>query len=265
VAERGEVALLERDQRFVDMLFTNADDDGTVSLMHPSRGTGSGVASAPGRYAAWWKNAMARAGDPLDRIRTGDARVESVLAFAIGFGAVGAGFWLGAFRHAGAHAYLLIPVGLAAMVLALRAIPARVDPALRERVQRLAAFRRFLRRFSDLPNAPAMAVVIWEQYLEFATALDVADEVEKQVTALVPVAELRAPWPGGPTGAAGISSWHTVDRQASTVLLLASSTAASSSSGGSSSFGSSSSSSGFGGGFSSGGGGGGGGTGGGFG
>jgi uncharacterized membrane protein len=62
-------------------------------------------------------------------------------------------------------------------------------------VKRLEAFRKYLEDFSDLPNAPALAVVIWEQYLAWAVALDVADEVEKQVKALVPVETLRSPSP----------------------------------------------------------------------
>jgi uncharacterized membrane protein len=153
-------------------------------------------------------------------------------------------------------------VGVVGLIVALRMVPARVDPPTRERVARLAAFRRFLRRFSDLPNAPALAIVIWERYLEFATALGVAREVEKQVKALVPVESLPSPFPGGPTGAGGLSVWSTVDAGATAVMLSSTTTPSTSSSSG---FGSFSSSSGFGGGFSGGGGGGGGGTGGGFG
>jgi uncharacterized membrane protein len=127
-------------------------------------------------------------------------------------------------------------------------------------VMKLTAFRRYLKDFSDLPNAPALAVVIWEQYLEWAVALDVADEVEKQVTAIVPVESLRSPIPGGPTGLAGINTFHAFQTAAATMVLTSMSSGSSSSGG----FGSSSSSSGLSsGGFSSGGGGGGGGTGGG--
>jgi uncharacterized membrane protein YgcG len=104
--------------------------------------------------------------------------------------------------------------------------------------------------------------VIWERYLEFATALGVAREVEKQVKALVPVESLRSPIRGAPSGLAGLTAWqHFQSAAPPLVLVSAAGVSSGSSSGG---FGSSSSSSGFSsGGFSGGGGGGGGGTGGG--
>jgi hypothetical protein len=82
------------------------------------------------------------------------------------------------------------------LLAALRITPARVDAPTRERVAKLASFRRFLRWFSDLPNAPALAIVVRERYLEFATALGVAREVERHVKALVPVESLPRPFPG---------------------------------------------------------------------
>jgi uncharacterized membrane protein len=133
----------------------------------------------------------------------------------------------------------------------------RVLPEFRERVARWKAFRRFLRRFSSLPDAPAMAVVIWGRYLAYAVALGVADEVEKQVKALVPEEELPAPWAGGPSGVQGLVWFHHVSTSASAPVGY------SSSSGSSGSVGSFSGGGGGGGGFSGGGGGGGGGTGGG--
>jgi uncharacterized membrane protein YgcG len=257
IARRGDVSGDERDRRFVEMLFANRGE--TISLKKPARVKHPTGLSAAARYKAWWDNAQARAGDVLVRVRKGDSRLESVSAFLLAglaavmmFTASGQG-WL---RLA------VLAVGVVGLIVALRMVPARVDPPTRERVARLAAFRRFLRRFSDLPNAPALAIVIWERYLEFATALGVAREVEKQVKALVPVESLPSPFPGGPTGAGGLSVWSTVDAGATAVMLSSTTTPSTSSSSG---FGSFSSSSGFGGGFSGGGGGGGGGTGGGFG
>jgi uncharacterized membrane protein len=74
-------------------------------------------------------------------------------------------------------------------------------------------------------------------------ALDVADEVEKQVKALVPVESLRSPIRGAPTGLAGVTAWHQFQTAAPAIvgLSIASSSSGSSSGG----FGSSSSSSGF--------------------
>ena len=92
--------------------------------------------------------------------------------------------------------------------MALVGIHARLGLEDRTRVKRLEAFRTYLKDFSDLPNAPALAVVIWEQYLEWAVALGVANEVEKQVKALVPVESLRSPIRGAPTGLAGLTAWQ---------------------------------------------------------
>jgi uncharacterized membrane protein len=257
VARRGDVPGDERDRRFVEMLF--ADRGETISLKKPARVKHPKGLSPAAQYKAWWDNAQARAGDVLVRVRKGDSRLESVTAFLVaGLAAVMA-------LTASGQGWLrlaVLAVGVLGMVVALRLIPARLDPPTRERVAKLAAFRRFLRRFSDLPNAPALAIVIWERYLEFATALGVAREVEKQVKALVPVESLPSPFPGAPSDGAGLSLWDTVDARAIVVMLSSTTTASSSSSSG---FGSFSSSSGFGGGFSGGGGGGGGGTGGGFG
>jgi uncharacterized membrane protein len=141
-------------------------------------------------------------------------------------------------------------------------IHARLEIEDRTRVKRLEAFRTYLKDFSDLPNAPALAVIIWEQYLEWAVALGVADEVEKQVRAFVQVESLRSPIRGAPTGIAGVTAWHHFQTAAPTIVVASIASASSGSSSGG--FGSSSSSSGFSsGGFSGGGGGGGGGTGGG--
>jgi uncharacterized membrane protein len=213
------------------------------------------------KYTTWYEEGKRKTGSILRRVEKGDARFESVSAFAIAFGAAGYGIWTAVWGLGGKVGWWLVPVSLIALIVALRLIPARLEEEDRRRVMKLAAFRKYLKDFSDLPNAPALAVVIWEQYLEWAVALDVAREVEKQVTTLVPVESLRSPIPGGPTGAAGLQVFHGFQTAATTMVLTSMSSGSSSSSGG---FGSSSSSSGFSsGGFSSGGGGGGGGTGGG--
>jgi uncharacterized membrane protein YgcG len=122
-----------------------------------------------------------------------------------------------------------------------------------ERIARWAAFRRFLRKFSSLPDAPALAVIIWERYLVEAAALGVADEVARQVRTIVPESELPAPWHGAPAGTRGFFVGRSVAARAPVTSSVAA-TASGHSSGGSFS-----SSGGGGGGFSGGGGGGGGG------
>jgi Predicted membrane protein (DUF2207) len=249
----------EVDQDFMWLLFGRGDDMvGEISLKHPKPRR----AESSGTYGGWWAGAKGRTGDVLRRIQKGDARLESTLSAIIAIAAAGYGIWTAVWGVGGSIGWLLLPVSAVSLVAALIAIHARLGLEDRTRVKRLEAFRRYLRDFSDLPNAPALAVVIWEQYLEWAVALGVADEVEKQVRALVPVESLRSPIPGGPTGLAGINAFHTF--QSVAPVLVISSMASASTGSTSGGFGSSSSSGGFSsGGFSGGGGGGGGGTGGG--
>jgi len=251
----------QADQDFQVLLFGSGED--AVDEVSVSKPKPRPVGAAPyARYQSWWRGVRARSGESIRRIQKGDARLESTLAFLLAGAAAGYGIWTAVWGLGGAIGWLLVPVSLLALVGALRAIPARVERPIRERVARLTAFRRYLNGFSDLPNAPAMAVIIWERYLEWAVALGVAGEVEKQVTALVPVEQLRSPLPGGPSGVGGVNMLHALTTAAPALVMHSMASASSGSTSGG--FGSSSSSSGFSsGGFSSGGGGGGGGTGGG--
>ena len=248
------------DQDFLWMLFGRgplAEDE--ISISRPK----AREASNATRYTTWWTGVRDKSGDVIRRIQKGDARLESVLAAAICIGAALYGIWTAVWGLGGKVGWWLVPVSVVSLTVALIRIHAKLGLEDRTRVKRLEAFRRYLKDFSDLPNAPALAVVNWEHYLAWAVALDVADEVEKQVKTLVPVESLRSPIPGGPTGLAGINAWRSFQAAAPSIVIasMATPAAAGSSSGG---FGSSSSSSGFsGGGFSGGGGGGGGGTGGG--
>jgi uncharacterized membrane protein YgcG len=249
----------ELDQDFMWLLFGRGEDAADeVSVNHPKPRR----AESSGTYAAWWSGVKMKSTDITRRIRKGDARLESTLAAIIAIGAAGYGIWTAVWGLGGAIGWWLVPVSAIGLVVALIKIHARLGLEDRTRIKRLEAFRTYLEDFSDLPNAPALAVVIWEQYLEWAVALGVADEVEKQVKALVPVESLRSPIRGAPTGLAGLTAWqHFQSAAPSLVLVSAAGVSSGSSSGG---FGSSSSSSGFSsGGFSGGGGGGGGGTGGG--
>ncbi len=159
----------------------------------------------------------------------------------------------------------LVGLTVVGWLLSLLAMPERLPIELRLRMQRWAAFRRFLKGFSSLPAAPALAVIVWEHYLVDAVALDVAKQVEKQVREVVPEQDLPSPFAGAPTGLHGLGWMHTFNTSfapASTFSRFAgsSSGAGHSFSSGAGSF---SSGGGGGGGFSGGGGGGGGGTGGG--
>jgi uncharacterized membrane protein YgcG len=205
----------------------------------------------------WWNKAKETGKRGFGSVR--QLRWESVVTTALGLGGIALGLVL--LVVAGLLGWLVAGVALVGMFAAHVAIPARPGPEFRERIARWTSFRRFLKSFSSLPDAPALAVVIWEHYLVYATALGVAGTVEKQVKALIPPQELPSPWPGAPAGVYGfgwVGAFHdsTPTQVASWVMPRATSSS-------SSSFGSFSSGGGFGGGFSGGGGGGGGGTGGG--
>jgi hypothetical protein len=251
----------QADQDFQMLLFGTGDDAAEeISILHPKpRPSGSAPST---RYRSWWEGARARSGDALRRIQKGDARFESTTAFILAGAAAGYGIRTAAWGLGGPVGWWLVPAAVVCLVPALRAIPARVDRPLRERVAKLAAFRRYLLHFSDLPNAPALAVVIWDEYLEWAVALGVGGQVEKQVRALIPVEQLRSPIPGGPSGLQGVNVLHAMWVAAPSLVMASMASASSGSTSGG--FGHSSSSSGSSsGGFSGGGGGGGGGTGGG--
>jgi uncharacterized membrane protein YgcG len=232
------------DREFVDALFGD-DGDRRLSLDEMGKSSARGK-----RFRTWWMGVV-KQGRSL-RVATG--RWEGKLTALLGLGGIAYGIWA-ASTTAGPFAMWLPPVSLVAMIAVLIPMERRVTSKYRERVARWKAFRRFLRRFSSLPDAPAMAVVIWERYLAYAVALGVADQVEKQVKALVPEEELPSPWANGPAGTQGLAWFHHVSHSAGAPVAYSSSS--------SGSIGSFSSGGGGGGGFSGGGGGGGGGTGGG--
>lgn len=241
------------DKDFTEFLFTG-DGHQPVSLKEMNTGGTRGK-----RLRRWWTDLGEKAKSNVQRIKQGNARLESYLSGAAGIGAAYYGIRLlgGPVGHAVPGG--LIAVGFLGWLVSLGFLPPRLPPDLRERFGQWKAFRRFLKTFATLDDAPALAVIVWEQYLVYAVALGVADEVEKQVRALVPEEALAAPWPGAPSGAHGFiwyRTWHT-DTPAYAPA------AAAAAAGWSSGMGSMSSGGGFGGGFSGGGGGGGGGTGGG--
>lgn len=242
----------EMDRDFTRFLF-GGNGRGALSLK------GLKVKGERGKLlSAWWKGLSAKTRATLARFRKGKTRPEAVLVGALAIGAGVYGLRAGQ-GQLGPLGYGLIPVAIVSWIVAGRFMPPRLSPRMRARLARWKAFRRFLKEFSSLPDAPALAVVIWEHYLVYAVALDVASRVERQVRALVPPEELPAPWPGAPRGDDGL--W--LSRQFRSTVPVHAPANAAASAGWSSGWGSSSGGGGGGGGFSDGGGGGGGGTGGG--
>ena len=59
-------------------------------------------------------------------------------------------------------------------------------PKFREEVKKVAGFKNFLLEFSSLGEKQAKEVFLWEEYLIFASALGIADKVEKEIGRLYP-------------------------------------------------------------------------------
>jgi uncharacterized membrane protein YgcG len=241
------------DEKFADFLFPG-DKPVDLDKLEPDEGQREDLRS--------WRRTLEA--DTKEQFPKGSSRAETeALGWAV-LASLTAGIVFGIFA---ANVPLGLGLFLEAFVLwhvARRLLPPRPTQAAAAALSGWKAFRRYLRQFSSLKEAPAASVVIWERYLAFAVALGVAKEVEKQVKSFVPVEDLPAPWPGAPTGLNGLSfyaSFQSFHSLSSLTSVAASNyDARSSSLSSSSSF---SSDSGMGGGFSDGGGGGGGGTGGG--
>lgn len=254
---RGKGPEDEMDRAFVGFLFAEREEPVLSSLR--SRGT------QKERLSDWWKTVGAKTKRMVTRITKARSRAESIGmgSLAIAASAFGLWAWTGfsdgfePLGVVGQRAAWLIPVAILSWMLTSPFLRPYPSETLRRRIAEWGAFRRFLRTFSTLEDAPTLAVIVWERYLVYAVALGVADRVEKQVRALIPEERMSELAPEGVP-----SSWHhwshRVTHQNAHVASGAAATV-----GWSSGWGSSSSAGGGGGGFSGGGGGGGGGTGGG--
>ena len=254
----------ELDTEFVSFLF--AENGQGPILMKEIKAKGS----RRDRLTSWWKRVGGRTKRKVEAVVRGRTRVESTAAL-LGALAVGTyGYWRSVgFDDGGGMLFdglvgplaaWLIPLAVIGFIITKRLMPSRLPANLRERLAKWTAFRRYLTEFQTFEDAPAAAIIIWEKYLVYATALGVADEVEKQVRALVPAERLPEPWPGAPTGEDGYRFYHhSIGSSPSHVASNAATAVGWSSGWGSGSSGGG----GGGGGFSGGGGGGGGGTGGG--
>ena len=191
------------DRDFVHFLFP---DEKTPSVSMNALTGGGGRSS---QLERWWKDVGNKASASVDRLRRGRSRLETVAAGLLAVAAVF--FSVGELQPTNGFSSIVGIVGVVGWLVVLRFVPPRLDRDLRERMARWRAFRRFLKDFSSLPEAPALGVVIWEQYLVYAVALDVAEEVQRQVKALVPEQDLPAPWPGAPPGLNGLL-WAQVFR-----------------------------------------------------
>ncbi len=248
------------DGEFAEFLFTGDGQEPVSMKAIRDRGRRRSALSD------WWTKAGRRTKKYVGRVVKGRSRPERAAIGVVALGTAAYGWWRSVgFEEGGALfdglvgplAAWLIPVAVVSWLAASRVMPARLSAQLRERVARWSAFRRFLKEFSTFEDAPALAVIIWERYLVYAVALDVAERVEEQVREILPPEDIPEPWPGAPQGAVGFSTYH--HWTSTTHAYVA--PAAAASVGWSSGWGGASSGGGGGGGFSGGGGGGGGGTG----
>jgi hypothetical protein len=204
------------DAGFVRFLFTG-DSDNRVSLKEATEDRGRGPL-----LAAWLMSLRLRTMTALDRME-GTAGLLGLIRWATNLSGVfrgsplrlGARWWRPEMILATAFAFSAAVIGQLALEGTERLIayataaagwgaaallmPRRLHPALRERVARWRAFRRYLSRTS-LEDAPAGAVVLWERHLVWAVALGLGDQVERQVAGRIPPSMLSLLWTWTPSG-----------------------------------------------------------------
>jgi len=203
----------EVDQDFVRFMFGKGTKPGEPARpdIPPSKG---GVESEDGRvslnslrrkgsesaFKKWSNDAKTRSRSRMGTLPKEQKRLgRRVIAWTMLLGAVGGSalsIWAGIPQLLQAFIWEAIIIGGIMLV----SVPPKLDPDLKARMQPWRGFRKYLKNFSSLPDAPALAIVIWEQYLEYAAAMGIASEVAKQVGSLVPQERLPSPWPGAPTG-----------------------------------------------------------------
>jgi hypothetical protein len=192
------------DAEFVDFLFDGrGPSDAQPISLRSLRMRGQ----ATNRLVVWWDDAYARVSLGIQRIFV-DTRLELILAFVIGVLATPiAVATLGPdFAQLGGLRWAVITVGALGWLVTAWVVPAHLPRDLRVRLQVWLAFRRHLKEFTSLRDAPAEGIVIWERYLAYAAALGVADRIRGEIHGLNATSRLPAPWHGAPEGSVG-ASW----------------------------------------------------------
>jgi hypothetical protein len=123
--------------------------------------------------------------------------------------ALGAAF-TGQVALEGVERWVAYGAAAAAWGIAALLMPPRLHPAIRYRVARWAAFRRYLSRTS-MEDAPAGAVVLWERNLVWAVALGLGEAVERQIAGRLPPSMLSLLWTWTPSGWGWLSALPVQD------------------------------------------------------
>jgi hypothetical protein len=188
------------DADLTDFLFPRGDE--TISL-NELRVRGVGV----DRMKRWWSDVAERGRTVVTRTLTGTYRLEVWASFVLGMfavpiviGSVDPNAFSSGDDPLVGLAYL---EGMAGWAIAALVLPTHLEPTLRARFARWRAFRRYLMRFSSLRDAPAQAVIVWEDYVGYAVALGAGRVVQREIRGLGPWRTLPSPWPGAPHGVDG--------------------------------------------------------------
>ncbi len=137
------------------------------------------------RFAEWhqrWNKAALKSAKPhiaMDKTNRGGRILGGVIAV----GLIGLGIlWMSLdYVFTGMAVF-----GSAFTLLILVGVSGRRTPEAQTEYNQWKAFRRYLKEFSNLKEAPVYSVAIWEHYLVYATVLGVAKEVAAQLEALAP-------------------------------------------------------------------------------
>jgi hypothetical protein len=124
------------------------------------------AAGGRSKLMRWWNDALSRVAQGVQRIWL-DERIELLAAFVLGVwgSPLALGFLAPHFSELGAWAALPVAVGWGCWLVAAWALPARLSEPLRRQAASWLAFRRYLKRFPSVSDAPAAGVVVWGRYL----------------------------------------------------------------------------------------------------
>jgi uncharacterized membrane protein len=211
-----------QDRELVEFLFNTVARGKGSFTDHEFRAYGQGHASSvrsklsswfdDGR--SWWEKALA--GPLLDQRSSKAYRTLTLLLFAsIGIGAVCGVYGLRQITGPGPLSIILsVSAGVVALVLFSsfgRSVLRWNETAFLEH-SRWKKFRKFLRDFSAIEEAPVKLLAIWERYYVYAVVLGVAEEFLKNLGRLAQVRGQAVVWPvwyvaaGAPGRGAGFTS-----------------------------------------------------------
>jgi hypothetical protein len=208
----GPTGQVDRD--FLRFMFPEQSSGVRSVTLHELRLAAGGRSS----LMRWWNDAFARVANGVERIWL-SMRIELWSAFILGVWGplLALGVLAPHFSELGAWAALPVGLGWGGWLITAWALPARLSEPLRRQAARWRAFRRYLKRFPSVSDAPAAGVVVWGRYLADAVALGLARRVERQMRALDP-RTLPPPWERAPEGLVGLAWFRKLWRRSPTRL-----------------------------------------------